>query len=173
VSDAKAARRDTLPDLLRPGLRVVFCGTAAGTRSARIGAYYAGPGNRFWPTLAAIGLLREPLTPERFTAAAEQGIGFTDLAKFAHGMDKGLVPEDFDLPRFFAAIRACRPGAVAFTSKQAAAVALSRPARQLRYGPAVVAELPPVFVLPSPSPANGHWARQRGVWWEFAAALGA
>lgn len=36
-----------LPDLLRPGLRVVFCGTAAGAASALSGAYYAGRGNRF------------------------------------------------------------------------------------------------------------------------------
>ena len=40
-----------LPDVLEPGLRVVFCGTAAGKASARAGAYYAGPGNAFWPTL--------------------------------------------------------------------------------------------------------------------------
>ncbi len=45
-----------LLDLLRPGLRVVFCGTAAGAVSAAKGAYYAGPGNRFWPMLAKTGL---------------------------------------------------------------------------------------------------------------------
>jgi len=38
-----------LPDVLTPGLQVVFCGTAAGTASAKRGAYYAGPGNQFWP----------------------------------------------------------------------------------------------------------------------------
>ena len=37
-----------LEDLLRPGLRLVICGTAAGTQSAAINAYYAGPANRFW-----------------------------------------------------------------------------------------------------------------------------
>jgi double-stranded uracil-DNA glycosylase len=35
---------DVLPDVLGPGLRVVFCGTAAGAVSAVRGAYYAGPG---------------------------------------------------------------------------------------------------------------------------------
>ncbi|HEU5143069.1 MAG TPA: uracil-DNA glycosylase family protein [Solirubrobacterales bacterium] len=59
-----------LPDLVRPGLRVVFCGTAAGTASARAGAYYAGPGNRFWETLRVTGLTpvllgREPLAAPR------------------------------------------------------------------------------------------------------------
>jgi len=37
-----------LPDVLAANLDVVFCGTAAGKRSAEVGMYYAGPGNRFW-----------------------------------------------------------------------------------------------------------------------------
>src|SRR5438067_2015906 len=37
-----------LPDHLRPGLSIVFCGTAVGTASASRGHYYAGPGNDFW-----------------------------------------------------------------------------------------------------------------------------
>ena len=45
-----------IPDLIRPGLRIVFCGTALGAASARAGAYYAGPGNKFWPTLHEVGL---------------------------------------------------------------------------------------------------------------------
>jgi len=53
-----------LPDILRPGMRVVFCGTAAGTAFARAGAYYAGPGNAFWATLHSTGL-----TPVRFSPA--------------------------------------------------------------------------------------------------------
>ncbi len=37
-----------LPDVLQPDLRVIFCGTAAGTQSAQLGAYYTGRGNYFW-----------------------------------------------------------------------------------------------------------------------------
>jgi G:T/U mismatch-specific DNA glycosylase len=37
-----------LPDLLPPGMRVVFRGTAAGAESAARGAYYAGKTNKFW-----------------------------------------------------------------------------------------------------------------------------
>jgi hypothetical protein len=40
-----------LPDVLMPGLKLVFCGTAAGTVSARRGQYYAHPQNRFWEIL--------------------------------------------------------------------------------------------------------------------------
>ena len=58
-----------LPDLLAPGMRVVFCGTAPGTASARAGAYYAGPGNRFWATLHEVGLTPILLAPGRIRAA--------------------------------------------------------------------------------------------------------
>ena len=40
-----------LPDVLEPGLTVVFCGTAVGATSAQVRAYYAGRGNRFWEVL--------------------------------------------------------------------------------------------------------------------------
>lgn len=45
-----------LPDVLKPDLKIVFCGTAAGRESAARGAYYAGSGNSFWKTLHEVGL---------------------------------------------------------------------------------------------------------------------
>jgi double-stranded uracil-DNA glycosylase len=36
-----------LPDVIRPGLKIVFCGTAPGNVSAARGACYAHPRNRF------------------------------------------------------------------------------------------------------------------------------
>ena len=75
------AEDDILPDALAVGLDVVFCGSAAGTRSARADAYYAGPGNRFWPTLFSIGLMPEQIRPANFRHVVRYGIGLTDLAK--------------------------------------------------------------------------------------------
>jgi len=87
---------DVLPDLLLPGLRVVFCGTAAGTVSALRGAYYAGPGNRFWATLAATGLTPRRLAPEEFPQLLRFAIGLTDLAKSVSGADVDLPHHAFD-----------------------------------------------------------------------------
>ena len=61
--EAIAAAAHVLPDVLAPGLRIVFCGTAAGTVSARRGAYYAHPQNRFWPALHAVGLTPRLMRP--------------------------------------------------------------------------------------------------------------
>ena len=60
-------------------MAVVFCGSAAGAVSARRGAYYAGPGNRFWPAALAAGIVsidRDPLH-----AVQQHGIGMTDLVR--------------------------------------------------------------------------------------------
>ena len=79
-----------LPDVLGPGLRIVFCGSAAGAASARAGAYYAGPGNRFWPTLHRVGLTPHLLAPAAFRTVLDHGIGLTDLCKTESGADAGL-----------------------------------------------------------------------------------
>ena len=45
------AKKHILPDRLKPGLKLVFCGTAAGRQSALQQAYYAHGQNKFWTTL--------------------------------------------------------------------------------------------------------------------------
>ena len=87
-----SGRDPVLPDLVRPGLRIVFCGTAAGTVSAARGAYYAHPQNRFWAALCAAGLTPRLLKPEEFEQLPQWGIGLTDIAKRASGMDRELPP---------------------------------------------------------------------------------
>jgi TDG/mug DNA glycosylase family protein len=75
-----------LEDVLDHGLKVVFCGTAAGTVSAELGQYYAGPGNKFWKTLHRIGLTDRELEPAEFRTLLAKGIGFTDVVKARSGM---------------------------------------------------------------------------------------
>lgn len=72
---------DSLPDYLRPGLDLVFVGFNPGERSARVGHYYAGRGNLFWPLLYECGLLPEALAFTEDYRLPEFGIGLTDLVK--------------------------------------------------------------------------------------------
>ena len=81
---------DVLPDVLAPGLRVVFCGTAPGTESARAKAYYAHPQNRFWRAVFEAGLTPRRLAPAEYALAPRFGLGLTDIAKRASGMDREL-----------------------------------------------------------------------------------
>ncbi len=159
---------DVLPDLVAPGLRLVICGTAAGTASARAGAYYAGPGNAFWPTLHAVGLTPRRFVPTEFRLLLDHGIGLTDVAKHGSGSDRAVGSGGFDVPRLVALLERERPALLAFNGKNAAYAALGRP---LAYGrqPAPFAGVE-TFVLPSTSgAARGHW--DRGPWEELAAAV--
>jgi double-stranded uracil-DNA glycosylase len=148
-----------LPDVLGPGLRVVFCGTAGGERSAAVGAYYDGRGNQFWPTLHTIGLTPRRLSRSEFRTLPEFGIGLTDTAKCRAGTDAILCSDDFDVPGFRAKMAHFAPRAVAFNGKKAAEVFFGRGTGELRYGrrgPLVgTTEL---WVLPSTSGgARGFW----------------
>ena len=121
-----------LPDVLLPGLRVVFCGTAPGAASARAGAYYAGPGNRFWTTLHEVGLTPVLLRPAEFARLPEFGIGLTDASKTASGSDREVGTRGFDPHRLATAIALAAPAHLAFNGKNAARAALGR---AVEYGP--------------------------------------
>ncbi len=162
---------DVLPDLLMPGLRVVFCGTAAGAVSAARGAYYAGPGNRFWEILAATGLTPRRLSPDEFRQLPLFAIGLTDLAKSVSGADVDLPRGAFDRDALRRRIVAVRPTALAFNGKKAASVFLDKPGPLIAYGrQAPIPDFPEVFVLPSTSgAARGAWEPR--PWHDLAAAL--
>jgi len=153
----RRADAHVLPDVLRPGLALVFCGTAAGRRSAAEGAYYAHPGNLFWRALFEAGLTPRLFAPHEFPRLPEHGIGLTDLAKRHSGNDDELPRDAFDAPALAAKIEAYAPRLLAFTSKNAARAALGRAVAH--YGPQDETIGPArVFVLPSPSgQARGHW----------------
>jgi double-stranded uracil-DNA glycosylase len=78
---------DVLPDVLRASLRVVLCGTAVGTASARAGAYYAHKQNKFWKILHETRLTPALLSPHQYRELLRHGIGLTDFVKTHSGMD--------------------------------------------------------------------------------------
>ncbi len=67
-------------DLLKPGLRLVFCGYNPSLTSGRRGHHYAHPGNRFWRVLHASGITDRLFRPEEDEGLPDTlGIGFTNL----------------------------------------------------------------------------------------------
>jgi TDG/mug DNA glycosylase family protein len=121
-----------LPDILSPGLRIVFCGTAAGTASAKAQAYYAGPGNAFWSTLHSTGLTPVELEPAEFARLPEFGIGLTDICKVLHGSDEEVGTAEFDVAGLQERIAEVEPENLAFNGKNAARGALEQ---DVAYGP--------------------------------------
>lgn len=143
------AVRHLVPDVLESGLDVVFCGTAPSAASFEARAYYAKPGNRFWPTLHSAGFTPRRLAPSEYAGVTQYGLGLTDVCKGVYGQDAALAPDDFDPAELFAKIERHAPRYLAFTSKRAASEALERP---VEYGfqPERIGHTE-IFVLPSTS----------------------
>ena len=157
-----------LPDLLEHDLKLVLIGTAASAASAKAQAYYAHPGNLFWPTLFKTGLTPRQFSPTDFPQLLDFGIGLTDIAKSATGSDAQIPDDAWDADALVVKIRKYQPRYVGFTSKAAATSTLGL--KKIDYGlfPEGLGETG-VFVLPSPSGrARGYWD---DTWWFALARL--
>lgn len=154
-----AKRKHILPEQLRPGLKLVFCGTAAGKQSALRKAYYANPQNKFWKILSDVGLTPRRFEPHEYPLLEDLDIGLTDIAKFAFGMDHQLPRGALGLKaanELRARILEHAPNIIAFTSLTAGRKIMGKEAvagRQMeKVGNTTV------WILPSPSPlAANHW----------------
>lgn len=153
------AGKHILPDRLKPGLKLVFCGTAAGRKSALEQAYYAHGQNKFWRVLAEVGLTPRQFAPREYPLLWDLGIGLTDIAKFHFGMDHQLPKQSLGaaaVKALKARVEKAAPRHLAFTSLNAGRSVLGKQAvageQPLRWGPTRL------WVLPSPSPlADNHW----------------
>ncbi len=144
-----------LPDLLRPGVRVVIAGTIAVWDRAARAHYYDSPGNKFWVLLHESGLTPELLAPDEDERVLDFGVGLTDMVRVRESGPG--EPPAFDRAGFERRVRRARPLAVAFVSKTAAnSYARSAGLRQVRgFGaPSWSVARIPAFVLPGPSGAN-------------------
>ncbi len=66
-----------LPDILGPGLQVVFCGLNPGVDAAVAGHHFLGRGNRFWPVLHLAGFTPHQVVPQDDRSVLDFGLGLT------------------------------------------------------------------------------------------------
>ena len=78
-SEVQAAAGKTVPDVIAPGLDVLFCGINPGLYSGATGFHFARPGNRFWPTLHGAGFTDRRLDPSEEQLLLDAGCGITNL----------------------------------------------------------------------------------------------
>ena len=145
-----------LPDVLDHGLSIVFCGTAAGDKSAARQQYYAGDGNKFWHILFESDLTKDKLHPILYRSVLHYKLGLTDLVKGKSGMDTTLKRSDFDLAAFREKILLYKPKLVCFNGKKAAEEYLGH---KVSYGlqSETIGDTK-LYVAPSTSgSANGSW----------------
>src|SRR6266516_1234606 len=78
-AEVLAAAGRTVREVVREGLRVLFCGINPGLYSGAVGHHFARPGNRFWPVLHAAGFTPRVLTAWEERELLEWGYGITNL----------------------------------------------------------------------------------------------
>jgi len=143
-----------VPDVLAPGLRVVFCGINPGFRSAAAGAHFANPRNDFWRLLHDAGFTPRLYSPNEQRSLPELGLGLTNAAYRTTKGSGDLRRSDFAgsqerLERLAADLA---PAVIAFVGKAAYQGAFGeRPDHGLQERRLGETGL---FVLPSTSPAN-------------------
>ena len=89
-----AAVTRRVPDLIAPGLTVLFCGINPGLYSAATGHHFARPGNRFWPALHRAGFTPRQLAPTEEALLLERGCGITNLVSRTTAAAQELMPEE-------------------------------------------------------------------------------
>ena len=74
------ATPSAVPDVLAPGLDVVFCGINPGRVSDAAGAHFANPRNDFWRLLHVAGFTSRLYDPSEQLELPAEGIGITNAA---------------------------------------------------------------------------------------------
>jgi double-stranded uracil-DNA glycosylase len=150
ASDASSA----VPDVLGPGLDVVFCGINPGFVSAAAAAHFANPRNDFWRLLHAAGFTPRLLRPDEQFESLDYGIGLTNAAPRTTRGSGDLRRGDFAgaAARLERLALEFAPGVIAFVGKEACRGTFGeRPEHGLQERRLGETRL---FVLPSTSPAN-------------------
>jgi double-stranded uracil-DNA glycosylase len=164
-ADLAAARGQTIPDLVAPGLHVLFAGINPSLYSAATGHHFARPGNRFWPALHQSGFTSRQLRPEEQPLLLDSGLGITNVVARATARADEL---DADELRDGGRALVSLAGSLGVTWLAILGVTAYRTAFGLPravVGPQDAADLRDVelggarvWILPNPSGLNAHWS---------------
>jgi TDG/mug DNA glycosylase family protein len=147
-----------VPDIVAPGLRVLFCGINPSLYSAAVGHHFARPGNRFWPALHGAGFTDRLLSPYEDARLLDVGLGCTNLAARPTARADELAPEELaaGAERLRELVARLRPAWLAVLGVGAYRSAFGRP--RAAAGPQLerVAGAA-VWLLPNPSGLNAHY----------------
>jgi double-stranded uracil-DNA glycosylase len=154
---AEAAGR-TVPDVIRPGLKVLFCGINPGLYTAAVGHHFARPGNRFWRAMFESGFTNRLFAPEEEAQLLSLGYGITNLVDRATATAAEVSQEELraGAERLEERVRQFRPKWVGVVGIGAYRVAFCKPNASLGLQKERIADAR-VWLLPNPSGLNAHF----------------
>jgi double-stranded uracil-DNA glycosylase len=162
--DLAAAVGTTIPDVIGPRLRVLFCGVNPGLWSGAAGHHFARPGNRFWRALAASGFTTAVVSPFDDHTLLHVGLGITNIFPAATRSAAEVTQSELrqgvlDLKR---KVRTWRPRAVAVLGLEAYRKGFERADATIGRQHAGLAGAQ-VWVIPNPSGIQAYYPFDRLV----------
>ncbi|HET8567481.1 MAG TPA: G/U mismatch-specific DNA glycosylase [Candidatus Limnocylindria bacterium] len=157
-AELAAAYGKGVPDVIAPGLRVLFAGINPGLYTAAIGHHFGRPGNRFWPALHAAGFTDRVLSPFDERELLDRGIGITNVVNKATARADELTPDEFRAGgrALVRKVRRYRPRVLAVVGVGAYRAAFGRP--RAAVGPQEeTIDGTRIWVLPNPSGLNANY----------------
>ncbi|CAM3481138.1 G/U mismatch-specific DNA glycosylase [Kibdelosporangium persicum] len=147
-----------VPDVVAPGLSVLFCGINPGLLSARRGQHFARPGNRFWPALHLSGFTPRQLRPAEQFTLLEYGLGITNMVARPSATAAELSTQEFvDGAGILTGLaEKYAPQTVAVVGIGAYRMGFGRPKATVGPQPETLGPSR-IWVLPNPSGLNAHY----------------
>jgi TDG/mug DNA glycosylase family protein len=154
----RAAAGRITPDLIAPGMRVLFCGINPSLYSAVVGHHFARPGNRFWPALHQSGFTPRLLRPWEEAELLTYGYGITNVFERATATAAELSNQDLLAggERLREKVRLYKPRVLAVLGITAYRTAFHRPHAALGLQEETIGGTH-LWVLPNPSGLNAHF----------------
>jgi TDG/mug DNA glycosylase family protein len=153
-----AAAGKTVPDIIAPRLRLLFCGINPGLYTAAVGHHFARPGNRFWPALFAAGFTDRLVSPFDEHELLSSGYGITNVVRHATATADQLTREELRAggKQLTAKVRRYQPAFLAVLGLGAYRTAWEQPQAVIGRQEKMIGKTV-VWVLPNPSGLNAHY----------------
>jgi double-stranded uracil-DNA glycosylase len=148
----------SLPDVVAPGLRVLFCGINPGLMSAATGHHFARPSNRFWPALYRSGFTPRQLLPAEQHELPAYGLGITNIVGRPSATAAELTRDELVAGgnQLIQKVRRYKPDWLAVVGVTAYRVAFAEPKAKLGRQDRRIGTTE-VWILPNPSGLNAHF----------------
>jgi len=158
AEEIRMAAGKTVPDVIAPGLRVVFSGINPGLYTAAVCQHFGRPGNRFWRALHESGFTPRLFHPSEQYDLLPLGYGITNVVARATAAADELHRDELIAGGkvLLAKIEEYQPACLAVLGIGAYRSAFGKPAAKLGEQQDKIGNTR-IWVLPNPSGLNAHF----------------
>jgi TDG/mug DNA glycosylase family protein len=159
----KTYEGSTVPDLMAPGLKLLFVGINPGLWTAATQTHFCHPSNRFYPALRRAGLFdiefdaNIGMADHERSAFLARGMGITNLVARATARASEVPPDELRAGgnRLLNTVDRLHPAVVAIAGVTAFRTAFDQPAARMGRQPSNLTGVE-TWVIPNPSGLNAH-----------------